>query len=232
MDDLTTRPTYQILTISNGHGQPTGYAVQVEYGDGSYATVTDGLFWTYEAADARLRYERASARIDFSATASPRSHVAHETHQEAPCSINAHLDIQGLRVQITGRGTTPAEAAHNFQGTLAAMQPAPEVKSLHQRVGDVLVHWLGKAAGRGDFGMVERLSKGAALVLAGMVEPGNSPTEWAVRSATSPETWYSVTLADQKSCTCQDYVCHARKGQPEHACTHLCAAALWQRRDA
>jgi hypothetical protein len=85
---------------------------------------------------------------------------------------------------------------------------------------------MGKAVERQDFGLVEKLAKGAALVLAGFVELGNRPGLLAVRSSASPETWYDV---EGRTCSCQDYVCHARKGQPEHVCKHIAAAALWQR---
>lgn len=154
---------------------------------------------------------------------------------EAPCSINGHATINGMTVQVTGRGFTGEEAASNFRHTLAAIQPPvveakPEPKSRETQLAELLTCWLSKAVSRGDFGLVERLSKGAALVLADKVQLGNAPGVIAVRSSKEDMTWYDVSFTSgQKSCTCQDYVCHARKGQSEHPCKHVCAAALWQR---
>lgn len=151
---------------------------------------------------------------------------------EAPCSVNGFFEVEGYgRLQATGRGITPQDAAQNLADTMAATRealapPAAEPKTREAQVAELLACWLGKAVARKDFGLVERLSKGAALVLAGMVELGNRPGVLAVRSASSPETWYEV---EGRTCTCQDYACHVRKGEPEYACKHITAAAMWQR---
>jgi len=151
---------------------------------------------------------------------------------EAPCSVNAHVELDGLRVQITGRGLTPAEAAANFRGTLAAMQPAPApdpapvASSRTEQLSALLISWLGKATARGDWALVEKLSRGAALVLADKVQPGHRPGLVVVESRTHADQWYEV---EGRQCSCPDYQCHVRKGEPEHVCHHIAAAALWQR---
>ena len=149
---------------------------------------------------------------------------------EATHSVNGYFFIQGHRerYQATGRGWSAQEAAQNLADTIAATRealapPVPEPKTREAQVAELLTCWLGKAAARGDFGLVERLSKAAALVLAGMVELGNRPGMLAVRSSKDAGTWYDV---EGRTCTCQDYTCHARKGEPEHACKHIAAAAL------
>lgn len=149
---------------------------------------------------------------------------------ESPCSVNAHVEINGLRIQVTGRGHTADEAATNFRATLAAMQPpAPEPPpplTREQRIAELLTCWLGKAVQRGDFGLVERLSKGAALVLGHQVERSDRANVLAVRSTKNPETWYEV---EGRQCTCPGYQTHVRYSKAEHVCKHICAAALWQR---
>lgn len=145
-------------------------------------------------------------------------------YPEMPCSITAHVDMDGLRVQITGRGPTPADAAAQFRGTLAAMQPAPVTSpSRTAQIAALLTCWLDKAVTRQDWPLVETLSKGAALALAGAVEPGDRVGVVAVRSATHPDTWYEV---EGLTCTCPAYQQHVRKGVPEYACKHRCAAAF------
>ena len=142
---------------------------------------------------------------------------------EAPCSINAHVDINGLRVQVTGRGLTPEDAASNFRQTLAAMQPppVPTPKTLAAQVAELLACGLGKASAAQDWPLVERLSKAAALVLAGMVELGDRPGMLAVRSMANPDTWYEV---EGKLCTCPDAQHH-----PERVCKHVLAAKIYER---
>jgi len=151
---------------------------------------------------------------------------------EAPCSVNAHVDLDGLRVQITGRGLTPEEAAANFRGTLAAMQPAPApqppapARSRSEQLGTLLGCWLGKASARQDWALVEKLSRGAALILAEKVQLGHRPGLIVVGSQTHDDQWYEV---EGRQCSCPDYQCHARKGMMDHVCHHVAAAALWLR---
>ena len=140
-------------------------------------------------------------------------------HAEAPCAINARIDVDGRCCQVTGRGATPEEAAANFRGLLAALQPIPApVLSRAERVGPLLACGLAKAAGAQDWALAERLAKAAVLVLSDAVEPGNRAGLVAVRSQTHPETWYEV---EGKHCTCQDAQRHA-----DRACKHRLAVMM------
>lgn len=155
------------------------------------------------------------------------------TLAEAPCSVNMFFEVEGVgKAQATGRGFTPAEAAANLIGTIESVRtallppPIPALKTRTEQLATLLACWLGKAVERADFGLCERLGKGATLVLAGMVEGNNREGLVAVRSQANPMAWYEV---EANTCTCKDYEVHARKGAPEHACKHRIAAAIWQR---
>jgi len=154
---------------------------------------------------------------------------------EAPCSMNAHVEIPGLgRTQVTGRGQTGLDAAHQLKAGVDALQALYAAQALlaprQQRLASLLTCGLGKAAAKQDWGLVERLSKAAALVLKGAVESTDSPTVLAVRSQTHQPGWYEVTV-DSWWCTCPDWEHHTRRGEP-WLCKHGLAAALTQRLDA
>ena len=158
---------------------------------------------------------------------------------DVPCSVNGFFEVEGYgRLQATGRGWTPEEAAENLIGTMDAVRQrlAPVEPSSVEKVGTTLACWLTKAINREDWGLVERLSKGAAIVLAGHCEPGNTPQSIAVKSQSATETtWYEVELHKGTSvCSCKDYEHSLRKlveagHEASYACKHICAAALWQR---
>lgn len=143
---------------------------------------------------------------------------------EAPCSINGHANINGMTVQVTGRGFSGEEAASNFRHTLAAIQPVPvepAPRTREQRLAALLTCGLGKAAAKQDWPLIERLSKAAALVLSGAVQMGDRPGLVCIRSQANPETWYEVEAGH---CSCPD----AQKHQ-ERACKHRLAMVLEQR---
>src|ERR1051326_9223187 len=100
---------------------------------------------------------------------------------EAPTSMNVYVEIPGLgRTQVTGRGQTGLDAAHQLKSGVDALQalyaaPAP-LASRTERLATLLACGLGKAAAKKDSALIERLSKAPALVLAGGGEPTDSPT--------------------------------------------------------
>ena len=89
----------------------------------------------------------------------------------------------------------------------------------------LLAKGLSCAVARKDNDLVVRLSTAAALVLGEAIEPTESPAIMAVRSASSPGTWYEVTGT---VCTCQDWTCAAKKGESRPS-KHGLAVALWLR---
>ena len=158
---------------------------------------------------------------------------------EAPCTMNGFVKIGRHETrdhQCTGRGTTPEEAAANFFGCIEALEAGyaaratrtaapPPLASRTQRLGLLLACGLEKAVGKGDWKLVERLGKAAALVLAGRVVQ-TEESIYQVRSQAEPETTaYTVAGRD---CTCQD----ARKHETDETaywCKHTCAAVLFHK---
>lgn len=166
--------------------------------------------------------------------------MAQPTMTEAPCSLNAFVDVNNIRVQVTGRGETPTEAINRFYDLMSALMPPtpsvaaePElepptapVPTLESQVASLLACGLSKATARQDWPLVARLSHAAALVLAGAVEMGSVAGEMAVRSQANPDTWY--TVAD-RTCTCPDYQRAARADNTKHCCKHILAVSMWAR---
>jgi hypothetical protein len=148
-------------------------------------------------------------------------------YTEAPCSMNTFLEVAGIgRVQITGRGCTPAEAAANLRGQVEALLPTPPpVQTREERLAQLLACGLSKASQKGDWNLIEKLSKAAALVLADAVQPGEREGLMTVRSRSNPLTHYEV---EQEACSCKDYTCRAKEGTPYY-CMHLLSVMMVQR---
>jgi hypothetical protein len=152
---------------------------------------------------------------------------------EAACSVNGYFHIDGYadRFQATGRGHSAADAARNLADTIratrAALETPPPPPSREQRLSALLACGLTKAVAKHDYDRVCRLSKAAALVLSGAVEPTASPAVMAVRSQAHPETWYEVSGA---VCSCPDSVKHVRNGE-KYLCKHGLAVAMMTKLD-
>lgn len=150
------------------------------------------------------------------------------TYAEAPCSMNTHVEVPGFgRVQVTGRGVTPAEAVANLRGQVEALTstPAP-VLSREERLAQLLTCGLTKAVAKQDWCLTEKLGKAAVLVLSGAVQPGEREGLTTVRSLTNPDTWYEVDELGQ--CSCPDYHHRAKEGE-RFWCKHTLAAMMAQR---
>ena len=156
---------------------------------------------------------------------------------ESPCSVNAYLHIPGIadRVQVTGRGMTAHEAAANLRDLIAETkavlappqalpQPAPAIADRTQQIGALLACGLKKATKKGDWTLVERLGKAAALVLSDAVSLGEREGMLAVQSQSHPDHYYEV---DGIACSCPDFEMHVRT--PNYYCKHGLAAAMWTR---
>lgn len=149
------------------------------------------------------------------------------TLPEAPCSMTAKVLVKGISCEpilVTGRGLTGAEAAYTLREAVAALQ-TPPLASRTQRLSVPLACGLEKAVGKGDWKLVERLTKAAALVLAGRVVQMDDGM-YQVRSQVEPET--TAYMVTGHTCTCQD----ARKHEAEDApyyCKHSCAAVLFDK---
>ena len=146
-------------------------------------------------------------------------------YAEAPCSMNTHVEVPGLgRVQVTGRGLTPAEAAANLRGQVEALTPTPApVQTREARLAQLLTCGLAKAAAKQDWALIEKLSKAAALVLSGAVQPGEREGTTAVRSLTTPLAWY--TIDEDGRCSGPDAAHRAKEGEAYY-CKHNCARLL------
>ena len=153
---------------------------------------------------------------------------------EAACSVNGYFHIDGYadRFQATGRGHNAADAARNLADTIhatrAALETPPPPPSREERLSALLACGLRKAVAKHDYDLVCRLSKAAALVLSGAVEPTASPAVMAVRSQAHPETWYEVGGA---VCSCPDSQKHARNGE-KYLCKHGLAVAMMAKLEA
>lgn len=172
-----------------------------------------------------------TARNGHSAQAAP-------TTPEALCSVNLFFDVQGFgKAQATGRGATPLEAVSNLQGTIqhtklaleAPVLPAPQTRE--ERLAALLTCGLTKATARQDWGLVERLSKAAALVLSGAVSPGEREGMLAVQSQSQSTAahWYEV---DGMACSCPDYVHRHKEGEKQYFCKHGLACAMYRKLEA
>ena len=157
-------------------------------------------------------------------------------HTEAPCSVNGYFKVEGYadRFQATGRGATASEAARNLQATIAetrlaleAPAPAPPVPSREERLAALLACGLKKATAQANWGLIERLSKAAALVLSGAVMPGEREGLLTVASSTQVSTWYEVEHG--KTCSCPDFARKSRTTEGQYRCKHLLASLLYAR---
>jgi hypothetical protein len=150
---------------------------------------------------------------------------------EAACSVNGYFHINGYadRFQATGRGHSAEEAAHNLAATIratkATLETPPLPPSSEERLSALLACGLRKAVAKQDYELVCRLSKAAALVLSGAVEPGEREGMLAVRSQQDASQYYAV---DGTQCSCPDWERHARKGDKLH-CKHVLATMFWRR---
>lgn len=149
---------------------------------------------------------------------------------EAACSVNLFFEVEGYgRAQATGRGATASEAVANLHATITATKKAleaPPVVSEEARLGALLTCGLKKAMARQDHGLIERLSKAAALVLGGMVSPGEREGMLAVQSRTTPAHWYEV---DGAVCSCPDYKHRHQDGEKTFYCMHGLAAMMYRK---
>jgi hypothetical protein len=138
---------------------------------------------------------------------------------EASCCINAHIQVEGLTHQVTGRGRTAEEAVANFRTTLTALRAsAAPPPTRAQVVAELLATGFTTAQQRGDLGLVERLAQAAAFVLANAVTLHDDGTA-TVRAQLDADQWYDVN----GTCTCTD-------GAPrERLCQHALAVAMARR---
>jgi hypothetical protein len=154
---------------------------------------------------------------------------------EASCSTNAFVEIAGTRHQVTARGTSPAEMADNYFASVEALQalyaarqvaeasplppslPSLPVTRVHA-MGFLLAKALHKAVEDGDPSRLDRLCKGAAIMLADGVQPGTVPDTWTVQSQSSDHTAYAVS---GKLCSCTDASKH--RAEAAYHCKHVLA---------
>lgn len=154
------------------------------------------------------------------------------TLPEAPCSMTARILVKAVSCEpilITGRGQTGPEAAHNLLESVTALQTQanapPPLASRTQRLSLLLACGLEKAVAKGDWKLVERLTKAAALVLAARVVQHGAGA-YQVRSQTEPES--TVYEIHGQACTCQD----SRKpaeDTPPHRCKHVLSVLFYMR---
>ena len=160
------------------------------------------------------------------------------TLPEAPVSLNCFVEVPGLgRVQVTGRGYgahSEAEAVAHLllasEQLKAQTQPQgpPPPPTREEQIAQLLTKGLACAVAKGDWKLIDKLSKAAALVLNNAIEATDSPTIWAVRSSQDAEHWYEVTK-DSYVCTCPDWNKHYKKGDHKYLCKHGTALAMFQR---
>lgn len=155
---------------------------------------------------------------------------------EAACSLNVFVDTPAGRIQATARGEHEAETitrlASLVDGIKLQFCAPPPPPSREARLAQLLAKGLTSAVNKGDTTLIERLSKAAALVLAGAVEPTDTPAVLAVRSQTSRDHWYEVTMQGLV-CTCPDWAKHHQADDTQHyLCKHGLAVAMLARLDA
>lgn len=172
-------------------------------------------------------------------TLNGHNHLVLQPHAPAPAcpeathSVNVFFDVDGYgKAQATGRGNSAKEAAANLlatmQETRAALAPQPVVPQ-KVTIGELLTCGLKKATAKQDWGLVERLTKAAALVLSGAVNPGERAGMLTVQSEKTPTHWYEV---DGTACSCKDYEHRHQDGDKAYYCKHGLAAMLYTRLQA
>jgi len=146
---------------------------------------------------------------------------------------------------VTGRGDTPEQAARNLtetiQATKAALAPAPaaQTEPLHaprsreQVLAGLLTCGMQKAVTKGDMGLVERLAKAAAIVLAKehLYQDPNTPDHYELlgQMRHAQMTLYHVNPRTLH-CTCPDFSTHNSEAQEKrHMCKHLLAVMMYER---
>ena len=147
---------------------------------------------------------------------------------EAPCSCNVFVDVNGLRVQVTGRGDGPREAARHLAATIAEVQhelaPAPPT------IGELLEKACRAAVARDEDGVAVKALQAAMLVLRGAVSPPTAVQHaWLVQG--SADLPYVVDMADAdapggRSCNCPDWEHRNGPDLPVHSCKHILACCL------
>jgi hypothetical protein len=152
------------------------------------------------------------------------------TYPEAPCSINGYAHVEGYAkdFQVTGRGATGPEAAHNLKASVDALHAAfaPPVLApvpLKTRLADVLACGIAKAVSKGDWDRITRLSGAAALVLSGAVCEAAMPDRWTVLSRTQAGVAWDVNSAGE--CGCKDYK-HRATEDNHFYCAHGLAVLM------
>jgi hypothetical protein len=150
------------------------------------------------------------------------------THAEAPCSVNAHLDLDGLRCQVTGCGATGADAAANFRATRDAMLTpgAPMPTPLTAR--DVALSLILCAVDKERLPLAPRIAKALQLVEAGAVTwTSDDHLHAEVASQTEPGVAYALTYTPGGGwgCNCYDWQ-HADSVAGKRVCKHAIAAHI------
>lgn len=156
------------------------------------------------------------------------------SHAEAPCSVNSKIEIAGMTLQVTGRGTTAGEMARNFRESVEALRAelAPQPPTVAEQVARIKSCWLEKAVVKGNLDCAQRIIKAAALVLKGAVQQSSDQSVWYVRSQ-STENTYCVTLisrADESTgyaCGCDDSQFRSPSGKSP--CKHGLAVAMYNK---
>lgn len=115
-----------------------------------------------------------------------------------------------------------------IDATRQALAPeGPAVPATREaRLAQLLTCGLQRASNKGDWGLVERLSKAAALVLRGAVEGTERAQAYAVRSQAQPDTWYTVEAGH---CSCPDW--HKHRDEGRYYCKHGLSVLLTQKLD-
>lgn len=151
---------------------------------------------------------------------------------EAPCSVNAYLDLPVIgRTQVTGRGQTGEEAATHFSATAQAIMqrfPRPEAPT-PPTLGELLTKWLAKAAAQGDMALAARIGEGALLYLAGLVDAlplTTTDCSWLAHYAVTSPHFADVAHAVALDLEQRQHVCDCPWGGEAAPCAHVIAARL------
>jgi hypothetical protein len=132
---------------------------------------------------------------------------------------------------VTGRGATGAEAAAQWQASRDALlavlapPPAPIPPTREEVLSRLLTCGTLKAVKRGDFALVQRLTKAFVLVVKGMIECTEREGAYAVRSERDMNLWYTV---EGMTCSCPDSQRH-RGDEHTHCCKHVLCKLMYER---
>lgn len=144
---------------------------------------------------------------------------------EAPFSTNAYAIIDGVKHQITARGSSATEMTSNYFAAVDTLTAAYTARSRRMDPAQLLALvqcGIAKAVKHNDLDRIKRLMKAVEIVQSGGVTAEQDGT-YAVTSQSDPAKGYWVNA--DGACACEDWIRHAEQKEV-FFCKHSLAVLL------